>query len=108
VGVIAAPGIVALEQMCDRLKEDHARAKTIAEAIAGMPGIGLNPDHVESNIIIFEFDHPKLTRQEFLDRLKKEGILASSPKYGIRVVTHNDIDDSDVDKLISAFKKILT
>ena len=107
VGVIAAPGIVALTEMCDRLKEDHARAKTIALAIAELPGIGLNPDHVESNIIIFEFAHPKLTKQDFLDKLKENGILASSPKYGIRVVTHHDIDDDDVDKLISAFKKIL-
>ena len=107
VGVIAAPGIVALTEMRDRLAEDHQRARNIAEAIAGLPGVVLDPADVETNIIIFGFEHPKLTRQEFLDKLKAQGILASNPKYGIRVVTHNDIDDEDVDNLITAFRKIL-
>ena len=77
-------------------------------AIADLPGVVLNPDHVETNIIIFDFDHPKLSRQEFMDKLKENGILASNPKFGIRLVTHNDIDDDDVDRLISVFTKLLT
>ena len=107
VGVLAAPGIVALTEMKDRLKEDHDRAKRVALAIADLPGIVLNPNHVETNIVIFGFNHPGLSRQEFLEKLKENGILASNPKHGIRLVTHNDIDDEDVDKLISVFKKIL-
>ena len=93
--------------MRDRLKEDHDRAKKVALAIADLPGIVLNPDHVETNIIIFGFNHPKLSRLEFLEKLKDQGILASNPKHGIRLVTHNDIDDEDVDKLITVFRKLL-
>ena len=108
VGVLAAPGIIALTEMTDRLKEDHARAKKLALAIADLPGIELNPDYVETNIIIFGFNHPKLSRQDLLEKLKENGCLASNPKYGIRLITHNDINDDDVDRLISVLKKILT
>jgi threonine aldolase len=108
VGVLAAPGIVALTEMVDRLKEDHERAKKLALAIAEMPGISLNPDDVETNIIIFGFNHPKISIPEFLAKLKEEGILALETSGGrVRFVTHKDIDDNDIDKAISAFRKIL-
>jgi threonine aldolase len=108
VGVLAAPGIVALTEMVDRLKEDHERAKKLALAIAEMPGISLNPDDIETNIIIIGFNHPKISIPEFLAKLKEEGILALETSGGrVRFVTHKDIDDNDIDKAISAFRKIL-
>lgn len=107
VGVLAAPGIIALTEMRDRLIEDHQRAKRLAKAIATMPGIELNPDWIQTNIIIFGFNHPRLTIQEFLEELKKRGVLALPTKGGIRFVTHKDIDDRDIDKAISAFAEIL-
>lgn len=108
VGVIAAPGIVALTEMRERLKEDHDRAKRLALAIADLPGIELNPDHVETNIIIFGFNHPQLSQHEFLAKLKEYSILALTTRGGIRFVTHNDINDEDIEKAIAGFRNILT
>jgi len=108
VGILAAPGIVALTEMVDRLKEDHERAKKLALAIAEMPGVSLNPDNIETNIIIFGFNHPKISIPEFLAKLKEEGILALATSGGrVRFVTHKDIDDKDIDKALSAFHNIL-
>lgn len=109
VGVLAAPGIVALTEMVDRLKEDHVRAKKLALAIQDLPGIDLNPDHTDTNIVIFGFNHAKISIPEFLARLKDRDILALATTGGrIRFVTHNDIGDKDIEKAISAFREILT
>lgn len=107
VGVLAAPGIVALTEMVERLKEDHQRAKRLALAIAELPGIVLNPEHIQTNIIVFGFNHPRLTVPEFLSRLREEKILALATTGDIRFVTHKDIGDKDVEKAIEAFRKIL-
>lgn len=107
VGVLAAPGLVALREMVSRLAEDHARAKKLAEAIAGLPGIRLDPAHVETDIIIFDFVHPNLTIPEFLEGLKERGILALATRGGIRFVTHKDIGDEDVERAVGAFRDLL-
>lgn len=108
VGVLAAAGIVALTEMVDRLKEDHVRAKKLTSAIAALPGIKLNPDHIQTNIIIFGFEHSQLTTPQFLAELKKRGILALATRGGIRFVTHKDIHDKDIERAISAFRDILS
>jgi threonine aldolase len=108
VGILAAAGIVALTEMVDRLKDDHARAKRFASAIAELPGITLNPENIQTNIVIFGFNHPKLSIPEFLAKLHGNGILALAVFGGIRFVTHKDIDDEDVEKALSAFRKILS
>lgn len=107
VGVLAAPGIVALTEMVDRLKEDHIRAKKLATAISNLPGIDLNPEWIQTNIVIFGFDHPSLTIPEFLAKLREHEILALATTGGIRFVTHKDVDDVDIERAIQAFKKIL-
>lgn len=107
VGVLAAPGIVALAEMVDRLKEDHIRAKNLALAISELPGIILNPEDVQTNIIIFDLDHPSVTIPEFLDKLKDNGVLALATSGGIRLVTHKDVGDKDVEKALLAFRNIL-
>ena len=106
-GVLAAPGIIALTEMPARLKEDHRRAKTLAQAIAGLPGVSLDPDRIETNIIIFGFSHPKYSIPQFLSELKERGIWALPLAGGIRFVTHKDVDDEDVDKAVAAFKEVL-
>jgi threonine aldolase len=108
VGVLAAPGIVALTEMVDRLKEDHERAKKLALAITDLPGIILNPDHIETNMIIFDLSHPSLTIPDFLAKLEERRILALATTGRIRFVTHKDIDDDDIERAFSAFQDILT
>jgi threonine aldolase len=108
VGVLAAPGIVALNEMVSRLGEDHERAKRLALGIHTLPGIGLNPDLVETDIIIFKFDHDQLSADEFIAKLKEKNVLALvTPAKDIRFVTHKDIDDEDVERAIAAIREIL-
>jgi len=107
VGVLAAAGIVSLTEMVDRLIEDHVRAKKLSESIAGLPGIILNPENIQTNIIIFGFNHSKLSISEFLTLLKENRVLALPVSGGIRFVTHKDIDDNDIERAILAFQKTL-
>ncbi len=106
-GILAACGLISLTRMVERLGEDHLRARRLAEAICRLPGITLNPEEVETNIIIFYFNHPRLTIPELLARLKEKGILALGVFGGVRLVTHKDVDDEDVDRAIKAFREIL-
>jgi threonine aldolase len=106
-GVLAAPGIIALTEMARRLGEDHARAKTLAGAVAGLPGIKLDPADVETNIIIFGLYHPRVSIPDFIAELGKRRVLALALSGGVRLVTHKDIDDEDVDRAIGAFQEIL-
>ena len=110
VGVIAAAGLIALTEMTGRLGDDHRRAKTLARGIAAFPGVKIDPVPVETNIIIFWFEHPKFSVPAFLGELQKRGILAlpAPGGIGIRMVTHKDVDDGDVDRAIAAFKTILS
>ncbi|UCC41183.1 MAG: aminotransferase class I/II-fold pyridoxal phosphate-dependent enzyme [Candidatus Aminicenantes bacterium] len=109
VGVLAAPGIVALTEMVDRLKEDHIRAKKLALTIQDLPGIDLNPDHIDTNIVIFGFKHPEISIPDFLEKLKERGILAlATTGERIRFITHKDIDDKNLEKAISGFQEILS
>jgi threonine aldolase len=107
VGVLAAPGIIALTEMVDRLKDDHVRAKTLAKGISGLPGIKIDPATVETDIVIFGFDHPTITASDMLSRMKEKGILALAVSGGIRMVTHKDVGDEDVERAVAAFKDIL-
>ena len=106
-GVLAAPGIIALTEMVGRLGQDHARAKKLASAVVGLPGIRLDPAEVETNIIIFGLSHPRVSISEFIAELRKRRVLALALSGGVRFVTHKDIDDEDVERAIAAFKEIL-
>ncbi len=107
VGVLAAPGLIALTEMVDGLRDDNARAKRLAEAIHTLPGIRLDPATIETNILIFGFEHPSLSIPAFLGKLKDKGVLALAMPGGIRFVTHKDVGDEDVDRAIRAFREIL-
>lgn len=91
-GVLAAAGLIALQQMPARLHEDHANARLLAEALSHMDGVDLNPETVETNIVIFRLTGGS-SAAEVVARLKARGVLASAvgPK-AIRLVTHHDVD----------------
>ena len=109
VGIIAAAGLIALTEMTGRLGDDHRRAKTLARGIASFRGVEIDPASVETNIIIFGFEHPKLSAPALLAELAARGVLALAAPggSGIRIVTHKDVDDADVDRAIGAFRAIL-
>ena len=107
VGVLAAPGIIALTKMVGRLKDDHARAERLAQGISGLPGVALDPADVPTNIMIFGFNHPTITVPAMLENMREKGILALAVSGGIRMVTHKDVGDEDVDRAVKAFHDIL-
>jgi threonine aldolase len=108
-GVIAAAGIVALESMVDRLAEDHARARYMAEALSKIPGIILSPAMPATNMIFFNLaDSVKLRTGQIEKKLQEYGVLAhSSGPRRFRLVTHFWIADQDVDTTVAAFREIL-
>jgi threonine aldolase len=95
-GVIAAAGLVALDQMVERLADDHRRARTLAEAVAERwPACGLVPDEVRTNMVVFE--HPDT--RALLDHLANEGVLADTiDTRTMRFVTHCDVDDDGIEQ----------
>jgi threonine aldolase len=99
-GVIAAAGLVALDTTVDRLAEDHRRARGIAETIAErFPG-SVDPTAVDTNIVCAAVDH---LPDDFLDRLRSEGIWALALGPVVRLVTHREIADDDVEH----FRKVV-
>ena len=107
VGVLAAAGIISLTKMTDRLKEDNSRARRLAEGLSMVKGVKLDPAHVQTNIIIFDLSHPEFTISGFLDKLREQGILALPTRGGIRFVCHKDVDDTDVDRAVETFRRLL-
>ena len=94
-GVLAAAGLIALEQMPARLHEDHANARLLAEALANIEGIEIDPDTVETNIVIFRVA-ASITAAELVTRLKTRGVLISTVgPNAVRLVTHHDVSRGD-------------
>ena len=95
-GVLAAAGLVSLERMVERLAEDHARARRLAEAVAERwPGSGCDPRSVRTNIVTFH--HPDPFR--LLRHLEEHGVRAGTIAPGaVRFVTHHDVDDAGVER----------
>ncbi len=99
-GVLAAPGLLALESMIERLPEDHARAALLAEVVAQRwPDCGLDPAAVRTNIVCFTHAAP----EKLLDHLHAEGVLAGTiGPQTVRLVTHRDVDDAGLDRARTA------
>ncbi|HVZ83853.1 MAG TPA: GntG family PLP-dependent aldolase [Terracidiphilus sp.] len=90
-GVLAAAGLIALEKMTLRLHEDHANAKLLAEALAHTEGAAIDPETVETNILIFQLTNG-MSADDLVARLKARGVLTGSVgPHAIRLVTHNDV-----------------
>ncbi|MEK6667178.1 MAG: low-specificity L-threonine aldolase [candidate division NC10 bacterium] len=106
VGVLAAAGLVALEQMVERLAEDHANAKRLGEGIARLPGLRVDLARVQTNIVIFFADRSDgaamLVRECAARKVKIHQIGPAS----IRCVTHKDVDREDIDRALQAFTEI--
>ncbi len=96
-GIIAAGALYALEHHIDRLAEDHANARLLAQAVRTTPGVKLDPETVDTNIVIFEVDPDFGTAAAFCARLRDEGVWmnAIAPQR-IRAVTHLDVSREQV------------
>jgi threonine aldolase len=106
VGVLAAAGLLALDTMVERLAEDHAQARRLAEGLVGRPGLTVDLTRVQTNIVIFDVDRP--ARVPALVEgcaARKVRIHAAGPT-AIRCVTHKDVDAEDVDRALSAIHEI--
>jgi threonine aldolase len=109
VGVIAAAALVALEDERERLVEDHARARRLAQGLAEMPGIRVDASKVETNIVMVELDRERWSDAPSVAmKLRQEAVLvgAAGPD-AIRLVTHADVGDEDVARALAAFETVL-
>ena len=96
-GVLAAAGLIALEEMPARLPEDHANARLLAEALAPLPQVDLDLNLVQTNIVIFQLRDPQtgmpVDALPVVARLRARGVVAGAVgPYAVRFVTHNDVD----------------
>jgi threonine aldolase len=106
-GIIAAACAYALENHVERLAEDHANARALAEAIAATPGLALAPDTVETNMVFFEVSETGLDAPEFSRRLLAHGVRIGASEGGrLRAVTHLDVDRAGIDKTIEAVRAV--
>ena len=108
VGLIAAAGHYALENNIKFLKNDHLRAKSIAEAVSKIAPAVITPEMVDTNIVGLDLSSLNITSQELAAQLKEKGVLTGplGPKY-LRLVTHLDLDDSDVNLVNQVLPEIL-
>lgn len=108
IGVIAAACEYALDNMIERLAEDHETAKALGEKLANLDGIKIDWHKAKSNMIWFDVDIEGVTANEFVNLLAKEGVkvLSLGPK-SIRAVTHYGITLKDIDQVAEAFNKVL-
>jgi threonine aldolase len=107
-GIIAAAGVYALEHHVARLAEDHAHATMLAQSLAALPAVSLNPTDVETNIIIFDVGASGREAKEIGERLEKAGVRVSVlGRTKLRAVTHLDVSHSDVERAIEVFRHVL-
>ena len=107
-GILAAAGVHALAHHVDRLAEDHANAKTLARAIAGLPGIAVEPAHIETNIVYFGVAGTGRSAPALSEALEAQGIrIGAVDGETMRAVTHLDVTRADVDAAASAMSALL-
>ena len=108
-GVMAAAGIVALEEMINRLKEDHENAKILAEGLSAL-GMKIDMSTVQTNMVFFTVPEDMIEPSKLVEKLKEFGILFGPPKglnKEIRVVTHKDVFKEDILEVIEKVKQVI-
>ena len=105
---MAAAGIVALEEMVDRLADDHANARLLAEGLASFPQIAIDAAAVQTDIVIFKLQGERWTAGAFVRALAERGLLVGELGQGrIRAVTHYGIDSGDVEEALEVVRTVL-
>jgi threonine aldolase len=95
-GVVAAAGLIALSKMTTRLEEDHLNACLVAHGLAQLPGVRIDPERVQTNIVVFDIQDTGMSSDYLSARLKERGVLAGgiNPRE-MRMVTHKDVSRKD-------------
>ena len=107
-GILAAAGILALTKMTDRLAEDHANARRLAEGLAELKGISIDPDAVRTNIVFFETNDDDVAAEQLAAELAAEGVrVLPTGKKRLRAVTHYHITTEDIDHALGVFDEVL-
>jgi threonine aldolase len=105
-GIIAAGGLWALRHHVDRLVDDHVNARRLAEGLAGLPGVKLDPAEVETNIVFFDVTGP-LDAPAVVERLLARGVrMGALGTHTIRAVTHLDVSSAGIDLTLAAAREI--
>lgn len=108
-GIIAAAGVYALEHNVDRLAEDHANARLLAAGLKEIPGISINPDEVETNIVFFDVSETGRTAAEINEALQARGVrMGAMGEHLFRAVTHLDVSRSDIERAVEVMEEVIT
>ncbi len=108
-GILAAAGLVALDSMVERLADDHANARRLAQGLADIGGLTLDPDSIQTNIVIFDVDKSVGSAADLTAALDREGVNVSSPgPNSIRMVTHRHISIEDVDEALGRVSRVMS
>ncbi len=107
-GIIAAAGLIALEESPKRLHVDHENAKRLAEGAANLRGISIDAERVQTNIVIFDVSETGKTSADICAALKKQNILASPFGAAIRMVTHYDVSRENIETTLKSLQKMLS
>ncbi|MEE3000149.1 MAG: GntG family PLP-dependent aldolase [Pseudomonadota bacterium] len=106
-GILAAAGLYALDHNVDRLEEDHSNAKILANRLMQIPGINIDPETVETNILIIDVSESPLSALDISEKLLLSGVrVGAMGPNSMRAVTHLDVDENDVNRTADIFEKI--
>lgn len=106
-GILAAAGLIAMEEGPKRLLEDHVNARSLSYGIANVSGVSIDLGTVVTNIVIFDIKNTSQTAADICAKLKDKGVLANSFGSSIRMVTHCDISPRDIVEAIRAFDEVV-
>lgn len=106
-GILAAAGMIALEESPKRLHEDHANARRLAEGLAEIPQLIIDPETVVTNILIVDISKTGKTQADICNKLRENGIFAFGWDSVIRLVTHCDITSGQVDEALAVITNTL-
>jgi threonine aldolase len=109
IGILAAAGLIALEETPKILHRDHENARFLANGLSKIKGVAIDPKKVATNIVIFDVRASGRTADDICSDLGKHRILCgSSDKYAIRMVTHYDVDRAGIDRALAATSEVIT
>ena len=108
-GILAAAGIYALDNMVERLAEDHLNAKILGNELKTISGIKIDPDKISTNLIFFHLENANLSDENFINQLLRNKInIDYKGNHKFRIATHCGFTNNNIEKVIKTIKLILS